>query len=168
MISSRSKGVNNKTYPIEIMDYIKDLIYKNPFLSRLDVITNIENKFNIRFKFRDIKNIYKYLKLTRKKVRELVVKNETYLNELTIKRNNFIYSIKDIDINKIISIDETSFNRKINNNKGISRKGENIYVPIDSLYTKNITLILAITNTNIIHNEIYENNVNGNMFYPED
>ena len=150
------------------MDYIKDLIYKNPFLSRLDVITNIENKFNIRFKFRDIKNIYKYLKLTRKKVRELVVKNETYLNELTIKRNNFIYSIKDIDINKIISIDETSFNRKINNNKGISRKGENIYVPIDSLYTKNITLILAITNTNIIHNEIYENNVNGNMFYPED
>ncbi len=74
----------------------------------------------------------KKLNLTRKKPKYHVVKTVEYLDELIIKRQKFRNDISKIDLNNIISIDESSFNNlnnNNNNNRGLSKKGKAINLP---------------------------------------
>jgi transposase len=97
--------INNtkKTYPNNIINHIIRLIKKNPHLTRKDVINNIKNNFNVKLTYSDIRNIYKTSKIVKKKIKKLVAKNEIFLDDLRIKRNNFIDDIANYNINKIIS-----------------------------------------------------------------
>jgi hypothetical protein len=70
-----------------------------------------------------------------------------------------------IDLNKIISIDESSFNNLNNNNKGLSKKGKAINIPCNDKKIKNNSLICAISVDKIMHYEIHETSVNSEIFY---
>ena len=70
-----------------------------------------------------------------------------------------------IDLNKIISIDESSFNNLNNNNRGLSKKGKAINMHCNEKRVKNNLLICAISTDKIMHQEIHETSVNSEIFY---
>ena len=58
-----------------------------------------------------------------------MVKSIDFLDKLIVKRDTFKKNINNINIDKIISIDESEFNTLNNLNRGLSPKGKNINIP---------------------------------------
>jgi hypothetical protein len=155
LINKTSNNVN-----INIINDINKLVYNNPFISRQMVIDAINDKHKIKLTLNCVSKIYKKLNLTRKKPKYHVVKTIDYLDKLIIKRQKFKDDMSKIDLNKIISIDESSFNNLNNNNKGLSKKGKAINMPCNEKKIKNNSLICAISVDKIMHYEIHETSVN--------
>jgi transposase len=158
----------NKTsdnYNINIINDINNLVYNNPFITRKMVIDSIYKKYKIKLTLNYISKIYKKLKLTRKKPKYHVVKTIEYLDQLIIKRQKFKEDMSKIDLNKVISIDESSFNNLNNNSKGLSKKGIPINLPCNEKKVKNNSLICAISIDKIMYYEIHETSVNSDIFY---
>lgn len=168
-ISNRNKiqntKLNTKISNIDIHIFIKELIYKNPFITRSQIIENIYLKFQIKLTKNNISNIYKQLNMTRKKVKYHIIKNKEFIDNLIIKRKQFNDEIKNKNIHKIISIDESGFNKNLSTNYGLSEKGVKINMPIKPKLNKNISLILAITTNNILNIQINKENTNSSIFY---
>lgn len=160
LINKTSNNIN-----INIVNDINKLVYDNPFITRQTIIDTINSKYKIKLSLNSISKIYKKLNLTRKKPKYHVVKTVKYLDELIIKRQKFKDDITKIDLKKIISIDESSFNNLNNNNKGLSKKGKAINMPCNEKKVKNNSLICAISIDKIIHYEIHETSVNSEIFY---
>ena len=70
-----------------------------------------------------------------------------------------------IDLNKIISIDDSLFNNLNNNNKGLSKKGKAINMSCNEKKVKNNSLICGFSIDKIMYYEIYETSVNSEIFY---
>ena len=104
LINKTSNNVN-----INIINDINKLVYNNPFISRQMVIDAINDKHKIKLTLNCVSKIYKKLNLTRKKPKYHVVKTIDYLDKLIIKRQKFKDDMSKIDLDKIISIDESSF-----------------------------------------------------------
>jgi len=159
--------INNTSnnFNIQIINDINSLVYNNPFIARQMIVNTINDKYKIKLTLNNVTKIFKKLNLTRKKPKYHVVKNIEYLNELIIKRQKFRNDVSKIDLNKIISIDESSFNNLNNNNKGLSKKGKGINMPCNKKRIKNNSLICAISVDKIIHYEIHETSVNSEIFF---
>jgi len=104
--------------------YIRAYILKKTYFEYKILLKLINNKFKVSISKTSLYNTIKKLHITRKKIkRETVVKNK-------IKHNRdvrtFKKSIKDIPLNKIVSIDESHFNNEISAIYGWSQKGEEI------------------------------------------
>jgi hypothetical protein len=140
---------------IQIIKDINLLVYNNPFITRQMVINTINDKYKTKLTLNNVSKIFKRLNLTRKKPKYHVVKTVEYLDELIIKRQKFRNDVSKIDLNKIISIDESSFNNLNNNNKGLSKKGKAINMPCNEKRVKNNSLICVISVDKIIHYEIH-------------
>ena len=149
-----------------IINDINILVYENPFITRQFIIDSINLKYKIKLSLNYISKMYKKLKLTRKKPKYHVVKTIEYLDNLIIKREEFKKDMSKIDLNKIISIDESSFNNLNNNNsRGLSKKGKPINLPCNEKKIKNHSLICAVTVNKIIHYEIHNTSVDSEIFY---
>jgi len=153
-----------KSFNLDILNDILKIINIDPFITRNDIKNLINKKYNIKLSDNSLSSMFKKLNLTRKKPRQYIVKSIDFLDKLIVKRNDFKKSISSIDINKIISIDESGFNTLNTLNKGLSIKGKRINIPCNEIKVKNKSLICALTTTNIIHNEIHETGVNGIIF----
>ncbi len=153
-----------KNFNLDIINDIMKLIDIDPFITRHDIIIAISKKYNIKLSNNSISSIFKKLNLTRKKPKNYIVKSIDFLDKLIVKRNDFYKEISKIDINKIISIDESGFNSLNNTKKGLSKKGKNINVPVNDIKIKNKSLLCGVTINEIIHFEIYENGINGDIF----
>jgi len=166
-IYNENNLINTKTknFSVEITKDIEKLVYNNPFITRNMVVETIKIKYNTKLTINNITQIYKILKLTRKKPKYHVVKNNDYLDELIKKREEYKKEMSKIDIKKIISIDESSFNNINNTGKGLSKKGKAINMPCTNKRVKNNSLICAVTINQIIHHEIHETTVNSDIFY---
>ena len=92
-------------------------------------------------------------------------KTQNRVDNLIIKRKQFNDEIKNKNIHKIISIDESGFNKNLSTNYGLSEKGVKINMPIKPKLNKNISLILAITTNNILNIQINKENTNSSIFY---
>ena len=154
LINKTSNNIN-----INIINDINKLVYDNPFISRQMIINTINNKYKIKLTLNSVSKIYKKLNLTRKKPKYHVVKTVEYLDELIIKRQKFKDDMSKIDLNKIISIDESSFNN-LNNNIGLSKKGKPINMHCNEKKVKNNSLICGISIDKIMYYEIHETSVN--------
>jgi transposase len=150
---------------LNITNFIYKNIYENPFIKRSELIVKIKDKFDIKYNLNQISKIYKQLKLTFKKPKYRVIKNIKFLDELIVKRQEFVTNIKKENIDKIISIDESGFNSLIKNVKGLSKKGSTIHQPVSSIKNNNVSLIMAITTNKILHNKEITSNVNGEIFF---
>ena len=130
-----NKTSKTNTNNINIINDINKLVYENPFITRQSIIDSINLKYKIKLSLNYISKMYKKLKLTRKKPKYHVVKTIEYLDNLIIKRDQFKKDMSKIDLNKIISIDESSFNN-LNNNRGLSKKGKLINMPCNEKKNK--------------------------------
>jgi transposase len=153
-----------KTFDIEHINHISKLVNKNPFITRQEVIDSILATFDVKLTRNNITTIYKSLSFTRKKPKYLIVKNTKYLETLTQTRKTFVDEINKCAMNKIISIDECGFNKIFGNQRGLSPKGEHIYVPEKQLKTKNISTLMALTTCGVLHSHINEESTNSDIF----
>jgi len=156
----------NKNTKIEKINYkiIKNYIKNFPFSTVEEIKSFIFQNFNILIGNNTITKLFKKLHLTRKKVKYHIIKDLEYLNELEIKRHNFIDKIKTLFFEKIIFIDESGFN-VLSNDKGLSTKGEKINLPKKNLRCNNLSLLMAITKDEILNYDIYESAINKDSFY---
>ena len=145
--------------------FIYECVYNDPFITRSLLALKIKNKFNINYNLNQITKIYKQLKLTYKKPKYRIIKNIEFLDELIKKRQEFVTKIKEEDITKIISIDESGFNKLIQKSKGLSKRGSTIHCPVTSVKNINVSLLMAITTEKIIHHKELTDSVNGDIFF---
>jgi transposase len=166
-IRNKIKNVtfNKKINNLDIQLFVKDLIYKNPFITRNEVIEYIYLQYKIKLTINNISKLYKILKMTRKKPKYHIIKNQKFMDELIEKRSLYNREIKNKNINKIISIDESGFNKLFSIHKGISEKGTKINIPIKQKLDKNISLLLAVTTNGILNFQIKKENINSILFY---
>ena len=95
----------------------------------------------------------------------MVIKNRKYIDELKQKRIDFQNTIKKLNKNELIFIDESSFNSLYGSNmKGHSIKGSPLYLPINEKKFKNHSLLMALSIDKIIEHEIHENKIDSNIF----
>ena len=150
---------------VAVYEYINQLIYTNPYICRADVVNAVKQEYNITFSHKNITSIYRRLRLSYKKPKRMVVKNASYLNDLITNRTDFNSKIKLLDIDKIISIDESGFNSSSGcSKKGLSCIGKPLYIPTDVLKTKNISVLMAITSSDVLNHNMYDGAVNSNRF----
>jgi transposase len=83
--------------------------------------------------------------------------------KLDLKKDVLVNQIKNIPNNKIISIDEVSFDTNIIHNYGWSKKNIPIIKTIGATY-KRLTMICAISNKKIVHYKIIKNSANSVIF----
>jgi len=150
---------------LNVKKFIYTNIYENPFIKRSELIIKIKDKFDITYNLNQISKIYKQLKLSFKKPKYRVIKNIKFLDDLIKKRQEFVTKIKQENIDKIISIDESGFNSLIRKSKGLSKKGSTIHQPVTSIKNTNVSLIMAITTNKILHNKEITSSVNGEIFF---
>lgn len=148
-----------------ILNFIKNTIKLNPFLTKNEMIIKIINKFNVKLSNKKLLLIYKKLKLTRKKVKKRVCKDEKFIDTLSEERKKFINKINCIDKNKIISIDETGINNVLNNLFGYAEKGIDINLPCNNKKNTNNSIIIALTTNGIIHYDINQESINIKSFH---
>ena len=152
---------NNET----IVEFIKNTIKINPFLTKKEMRLKIIKKFDIKISNKKLSLIYNKLKLTKKKVKKRIVKDEKFIDKISEERTTFINNINKLDKNKIISIDETGINNVLNKLFGYSEKGHDINIPDTNKKNKNNSIIIALTTSGIIHYDIHQDSVNANSFY---
>ena len=104
---------------LKVEKFIYECVYNDPFITRSGLALKIKTKFNINYNLNQITKIYKQLKLTYKKPKYRIIKNIEFLDELIKKRQEFVTKMKEEDITKIISIDESGFNKLIQKSKGL-------------------------------------------------
>ena len=155
------KIVNN----LKIEKFIYECVYDDPFITRSLLSSKIKDKFNISYSLNQITKIYKQLKLTYKKPKYRIIKNIKFLDELIKKRQEFVTKIKGEDMSKIISIDESGFNKLVNKSKGLSKKGSTIHCPVTSVKNINVSLLMAITTEKILHHKEFKESINGDIFF---
>ena len=151
---------NNET----IIEFIKNTIKINPFLTKKEMRFKIIKKFNIKIANKKLSLIYNKLKLTKKKVKKRIVKDEKFIDKISEDRTKFINNINTLDKNKIISIDETGINNVLNKLFGYSEKGHDINIPVTNKKNKNNSIIIALTTSGIIHYDIHQDSINANLF----
>jgi transposase/predicted DNA-binding protein YlxM (UPF0122 family) len=154
-----------KIFHIDVINFINNVVYKNPFIKKNEIIDIVKNTFNIKLTLNNITKIYKQLNLTRKKPKYHVIKNINYLEQLIEKRKVFFNEINNYDINKIISIDESCFDKLFNTTKGLSKKGDHINIPSKLKNNKKTSLLMAISTNGIINNILKNDNINGLIFF---
>lgn len=150
----------------DILDFIKKIIYENPFLTKNEIKQFIKKQFNLSLSNKKINKIFKHLNFSKKKPKKYIVKSAEYIDTLSKLRDDFLNKIKKENIDKIISIDETGLQNFINNYiMGYSPKGESISIPSTQLSFKNQTILFAITTEKIISYDIFNENVNTDLYY---
>jgi len=149
-----------------VFNYIQQLVEKSPFINYKTFISLINNKFGIKLNNIKMKFLLKNLNLTKKCIRQRVIKSADFLKQIIENRKKFKEIIKMEIINNIISIDETGFNRLLNKNtEGYSLKGTEINIPIPELNLKNTSLIMAVSTSGIINHDILLDNVNSEIYF---
>jgi transposase len=151
---------NNQT----IIEFIKNTIKINPFLTKKEMRLKIVKKFNIKISNKKLSLIYKKLKLTKKKVKKRIIKDEKFIDKISEDRTKFINKMNTLDKDKIISIDETGINNVLNRLFGYSEKGYDINIPITNKKNKNNSIIIALTISGIIHYDVHQDSINVNSF----
>lgn len=155
----------NKPENFNILKFIYNTIFNNPFITRYEISCLVYDKFKIKLNKNEITKIYRRLNLSFKKPRKYCIKNENFLLELHKERIKFREEIMLKTIDNIVSIDECSFNTMNNKSKGLSPIGNAIHLNINEVKIKNISLLLAINNKGMIHQEIIKTTVNSSIFY---
>ena len=146
----------------EMKCYIRTYILKKTYFEYKILLKLINNKFKVSISKTSLYNTIKKLHITRKKIkRETVVKNK-------IKHNRdvrtFKKSIKDIPLNKIVSIDESHFNNEISAIYGWSQKGEEIREKLHIKKKVRYSLLCAVSNKKVVHYIVIKGSVNSEIF----
>jgi transposase len=148
-------------YTPEIRIFIRQYVISKINFSMNTLISKIQKKFKIYSSKSSIYNILKTLHITNKKIRKkTILKNTKFIKQQIL---HFKKNIKNIPKNKIISIDESSYDTHLSPNYGWSKVGKPI-IKIQSNKYKRYTIICAISNQKIIYYTIIKGSSNAVMF----
>ena len=173
-----TKYVNRKDYKPresiitnEILNFISELIKKNPTIILSKIKKEIIKKFNVKisktYLFYIIRN---KLKITYKQLRKKYYP-EKKLATLKKDKEEFYKTIIDKNKRNIISIDETAFYLNMTRNLGRSDKGKRCYKTVHKYQFVKLNFICAIKYGEVIGYKLYKNdghgidNVKFNNFY---
>ncbi len=146
---------------LEIRNIIFEYVTLNPNFIYSLLINIIKDKTTIEIKKSTLYNILKDLKFSKKVSKFKKVYGS--IDKLDIKKNILKKQIKNIPNNKIISIDEISFDTNIIHKHGWSLVNTPVIKTIGATY-KRLTMICAITNKQILHYKIINNSAHADTF----
>jgi len=147
-----------------IIDYLIDIIQRDKYISIDKMISEISDCFHVEISRSYTYEIIHRLNYTYKKVQ---IRNQPYSNEeFSVMKEAFFKKIEGIDIGKIISIDETSICLHSKNSYTWALKGCNCTFinKTNRIYQCRYTLLMAISNSQVILYGLYEKSVNGTIF----
>jgi len=169
--STLHRWVNNITFskPVklnnldDVIPFISKCLDNNKYITIKDIKLKLYKKFNHPYSYSFIYTIIKNkLKYSYKKVN-----NKFYyksMKKLKIIQKQFSKFIKNIPVNKIISIDETYLYTNFTKNYGWSKIGFKLtnYKKANPI---KYSILMAISNKKIINYEIYKTNINKDIYY---
>ena len=152
----------SKFHNSEIRVIISDFIGSNPNFIYTCLIATIKEKTHIKISKSTLYDILSDLKFSKKvsKFKKIYGSQD----KLDIKTNILKEQIKDIPNDKIISIDEVSFDTNIIHKYGWSLTGVPVVKTIGATY-KRLTMICAITNKKVLHYKIINNSAHADTFW---
>lgn len=146
-----------------VVGFIKTIIDNNKFITVKSIKNKIKHKFKFVLSLSFIYNlITKTLKYSYKKINNKLYNKSIHI--LKQKQKKFLKTIKNIDINKIVCIDETYFHSNNSKKYGWSQIGTRIVHYKKSNPIK-YSVLMSITNKQIVNYEIHSCNINTNIFY---
>jgi transposase len=157
----KKQYLKGSKYTDEIRNYTSNYVIKKVNFDYRKLIKNINNKFKIKSHKSSIYTILQNNNITRKRIN---IKTR-YSSKKNIK-NKIKQLSKEINIigrNKIISIDESSFDTHINSYYGWNIKGTQLIVNKIKQRIR-YSVISAVSNKNVINTKIIKGSINSVMF----
>ena len=150
-ITKIRKSKKNST-PIQM--FLCSSIQNNPFLTLMDLRKAVFIQFGFNISITTVSKILKLNKIHRKRVRRVVVKSQAYLDTLQLKREQFVRDIRQINENKIVSVDETAFYKQMVPTYGYCKSGERLLAQKTSQRHEKYTILSAVTNKTVVAYQI--------------
>jgi len=160
-LANKKKYNKISKYSPAIKCYIRAYVLRVKVFNYKKLIILIKKKYTIVASKTAIYDILKKMNITRKKIKPHRVYGD--LKVLKQKRKDFETIFKTIDVNKIISIDETSIDTTLISKYGWALKGKLVEANVNSSI-KRCSLICAINNKKIIHYEIIKGTTTAETF----
>jgi len=145
LINIRSKY--NSYITNDIKNYIIIYVTKKSSFEMKNLRKSITKIFNVFVSKSSVYRILKENNITNKKINQKIIPKNTNLKN---KTKIFLKNINQNPIDKIISIDESSFDTHMSSRYGWSKKGTSIKKRISIPKRKRKTLTLAVSNKKII------------------
>lgn len=160
---TEKKNYNKKNVKIttNIKLYIRWYVIKYYNFNYKKLLVAIYRKYKIHISKTSLYNILKQLNITRKKI----YKPRIYKRKTTVKERKKLLkqTMKNIGIENIICIDETSFDTSVSPIYGWSKAGHKIEKAVNAV-RKRYSIISAISNNKIISIKAISGSANGEVF----
>jgi transposase len=161
-IKSNIRPIYESKITNEIKKYVIMYVTKRITFNKKNLNRCIKHIFNKTISMSSIYKILKENNLSYKRIgKKIIPINRNIENQII----NLKKEVKKYDSNKIVSIDETSFDTHIRATYGWSKKGERIKKVINTPIRKRKTLTLAITKNGILGYNIINNSSNTINFH---
>lgn len=143
--------------------YIRAYVLRIKTIDILRLINILYNKFEVVISQSYMYDILKKLNFTYKNVHNKVICNHKSFHNKNVRK--FIYKCNSFDQNKLVSIDESSFNTLMIPTKGWYKKGHKL-VKYTKSSTKRIrySLLCAISNDKILLFKLFKGSINSTQF----
>ena len=152
--------IKKSKYTPEIKCFIRAYVLKYKSFKYLNLIALIKKRYNVTASKTCIYRILSKMNITYKKVRRrLIYKKSIIVN----KRKQFIRKVNKLQLDDIISIDETSIDNQLYPLYSWGLKGQRIEVQRNAVRIR-YSIITAISKNKIIHYEIIKDSVNAIHF----
>jgi transposase len=141
------KSIISPSIKMFIMTYVLRKIHFN----YRSLIIAIKRKFNLIISKSTIYSILDKMNITHKKIKYRYILNNKVKHNIKVR--SFIRSIKPINLDNIISIDECSVDTHMNASYGWSNKGNKLNVKKIIGQKQRFTIICAISNNKVLYYE---------------
>ena len=147
-------------YTAEIKCFIRAYVLKYKSFKCINLISLIKRRYTVKTSKSSIYRILDKMKLTYKKTRRKLIYKKSLIKK---KRKEFIKKISKLNLDDIISIDETSIDNQLYPLYAWGPKGTRIETVRNAVRLR-YTIITAISKNKIIHYEIIKNSTNSVHF----
>jgi transposase len=148
----------------DILDFIKRYVCKYKIINAVHIRSIIENTFDVSISRSYFYIILNTLELTYKKI---YIKKQPFLDvDYESMKIIFYEQINAIKKDNIISIDETAIYLNCKNNYGWAQKGCKCIIKEKdkNIFQKKYSLLMAISNKEVMLYIIYEKSINGEKY----
>ena len=163
--SKRKGGNKRKLLSQQHIDYVRELIDENLFITLKDIKEKVEAIDDITVSISTIHRVIGDFNYTLKRVIFRPIQGET--EEMWESRrvfSNWLLRQQNEEQNSIFFLDETGFKVEMRSVYGRSKKGVNAETMVPNIRSRNISVIAALSNKGIVHYEILNGPGNSDRF----
>jgi transposase len=144
----------------QVQDALDSYISSNPFATSQDVSDHLVKELNVSLSPSTVRCWRKKIGFTRKRTYARAPDTEAVKQH----QKEYVMKAMDLDIDDVISVDETCVYFDIPARSGYSRKGTRLHIPLSRHRRKKYTLILAVGTMGVIHWQLLEGSANTSTF----